>query len=277
MNMLLVLLGLLLIIVAIFAYGNNIAAAFFIILIGIAIMAFAFSQNRKKLKRKEAEKQLQQSRSNADSGPYGPPVGPVTERRLWNVDSSFRGMTKTYYLAGVTFHSRTGQSRQQILSLIAEGIPPWDVLSIELNEYSFNGERAVAVVANGVDVGNIRRDDLAFFFRNAHNLFGVVSFTSSDFLDDSGNRKYSGRLTLAYDNVPGYNAATSSNPSRQGQNGQANKHCPSCGTTLVPGFSYCPNCGLHADQTADGQTRPRQAPPGEGFAPGSHWQHRGPV
>lgn len=65
-------------------------------------------------------------------------------------------------LAGVTFDNEDGTPRQSILRKIRFNDPPFDARpQLTSEKYDYNGELAIAIKANGVQIGNIPRDVVA--------------------------------------------------------------------------------------------------------------------
>ena len=69
---------------------------------------------------------------------------------------------KTYRIVGSSYNNDDGTSRQSILSKIKRKAKPFqEKTEISLVKYQYQDEDAVAVYANGLQVGNISRKDLA--------------------------------------------------------------------------------------------------------------------
>lgn len=63
-------------------------------------------------------------------------------------------------VAGVTFNNEDGSSRQEILRELCEGPLAGVDENCWMNPYLYNGEMALAVIAGGGCVGNIRKNDV---------------------------------------------------------------------------------------------------------------------
>lgn len=71
-----------------------------------------------------------------------------------------------YKVAGVTFKNADGTLRQEILNAIVNHEPPYEECRVSLDEYDYEGERALAVKVNGDQIGNIARKNLEEVFRD---------------------------------------------------------------------------------------------------------------
>lgn len=118
-----------------------------------------------------------------------------------SVSSNNNKKTRTFdfAVAGVTFKNDDGMSRQKILKEIDEedGSP-----LVELEEYEFKNERAVAVYLDGEMIGNIARDDLQMFFdyeRKYQRDWIDCEIYGGDIDEDTGRKKnYGCRVTIQY-------------------------------------------------------------------------------
>lgn len=70
-----------------------------------------------------------------------------------------------FRVAGVTFNNGR-KSRQAILRKIKWGDEPFEFVEWTIEKYDYNGEAAVGVYANGQQVGNVPKEQLAFVLNN---------------------------------------------------------------------------------------------------------------
>ena len=77
-----------------------------------------------------------------------------------------------FRVAGVTF-SNGHKTRQAILRKIKWGDEPFDFVEWTIEKYDYNGEPAIGVYANGEQVGNVPKEQLAFVLDNWDRIRSV--------------------------------------------------------------------------------------------------------
>lgn len=121
-----------------------------------------------------------------------------------------RCVEKTFTVAGVTFANDDGTSRMDILRGL---VGHTDGSRCALTEYSYNGEAAYKVLADGKVIGNIRRDDLQYLIGHIDDLERVVSLDVNTFEDDDGRELYHAELTVSFRrSSPAYSPSPATSP-----------------------------------------------------------------
>lgn len=78
---------------------------------------------------------------------------------------------KTIRLSGVSFKNDDGMPRQSVLRKMKFGDPPFDgETELELSRYEYEGKPALAVLANGLQIGNIPAADVPYIIANWDRL-----------------------------------------------------------------------------------------------------------
>lgn len=90
--------------------------------------------------------------------------------------------TKVFKVAGVTF-----QGRQKLLKQLKTAKGAGKVLNVQLEEYDYEGEPAIKVLVNGLDVGNLHVEDVAFVKANQDRILGIKDFTIGEHYDEHDN------------------------------------------------------------------------------------------
>lgn len=79
----------------------------------------------------------------------------------------------SFHVAGVTFKNGN-KSRQTILRAIKEHKPPFaQRIDITMQNYDFEGEIAIGVYTNGLQIGNVPRDKIQFLIDNYSRIINV--------------------------------------------------------------------------------------------------------
>ena len=98
-----------------------------------------------------------------------------------------------FKVVGVTFNNDDGTSRQEILRKIKNREEPFNrYINYTLRVYSFEGEPAVAVEANGIMIGNMPKEDAKDVAENIERIESV----SARVYGGEGDKKYGARATL---------------------------------------------------------------------------------
>lgn len=83
---------------------------------------------------------------------------------------------RAYKLTGVTFKNDDGSSRQSVLRKLKFNDPPFDEgVELELSRYEWEGKPALAVLANGLQIGNIPANDVDFLITNWERIIGFTN------------------------------------------------------------------------------------------------------
>ncbi|NCB92877.1 MAG: hypothetical protein EOM40_10020 [Clostridia bacterium] len=81
----------------------------------------------------------------------------------------------SFKLAGVTFNNDDGTSRQNILRAIHfKDAPFTDGVELGLNAYTYEGQPAYAVTADGQQVGNVPRDCIQYISDNFERIEAIT-------------------------------------------------------------------------------------------------------
>lgn len=95
---------------------------------------------------------------------------------------SGKSHTKVFKVAGVTF-----KGRQKLLKQLKGDKKAGKVLNAQLEEYDYKGEPAIKVLVNGLDVGNLHVEDVAFVKANQDRILGIKDFTIGEHYDEHDN------------------------------------------------------------------------------------------
>ena len=108
---------------------------------------------------------------------------------------------KTFKVVGVTFKNADRKSRQTILRRIRFNDEPFDsVVDVTIERGEYDGMPAFHVFANGLQVGNISRDDIPYFLNRWSCFNGVYNATViGGGTDSNGNSiNYGMTITCAF-------------------------------------------------------------------------------
>lgn len=108
----------------------------------------------------------------------------------------------TFKVVGVTFKNANGRTRQGILRKLKFGDEPFnkDDVNITVEKGEYEGEPAFSVYAEGLQVGNIGRDDIPFILSRWERFIGVIEFDVSGGGRDEGgySRNYGMTVRLRF-------------------------------------------------------------------------------
>lgn len=89
-------------------------------------------------------------------------------------DTDFRSDEYKIKVVGVTYNNEDGTSRQKILQAIKAKEPPFNGdIHYSLFVYTYRDSPAVAVLANGMMIGNVPIEHVAFVVENIRNIEAV--------------------------------------------------------------------------------------------------------
>jgi len=99
--------------------------------------------------------------------------------------------TKVCKVAGVTF-----DDRQKYLKKLKADKKSGKAINVKMEEYDFKGEPAIRILANGYDVGNLHREDVAFVKSNQERILGINDFTIGEHYDENEKTSYNAKVKL---------------------------------------------------------------------------------
>lgn len=99
--------------------------------------------------------------------------------------------TKVCKVAGVTF-----DDRQKYLKKLKADKKLGKAINVKMEEYNFKGEPAIRIIANGYDVGNLQREDVAFVKSNQERILGINDFTIGEHYDENEKTSYNAKVKL---------------------------------------------------------------------------------
>ncbi len=147
-----------------------------IFLISLVIFSFALATSST-----NAEEKIQKKGSNELNNDT--PKKYLSTKNLSLVKSE-TGLTniRVFKLAGVTF-----DNRQHNLQLIEQCQNYGGQIKIALNKYIYDGDYAVAVTANGLELGNIKAENLDFVLNNLYRICGYKKLYINNFTNENGS------------------------------------------------------------------------------------------
>lgn len=99
--------------------------------------------------------------------------------------------SKKMKVAGVTFGNR-----QECLKRLRADKQAGKVLNVQLEEYDYKGEPAIKVLVNGLDVGNLHIEDVAFVKENQERILGINDFTIGEHYDENDKVSYNAKVKM---------------------------------------------------------------------------------
>lgn len=147
-----------------------------IFLISLVIFSFALATSST-----NAEEKIQKKGSNELNNDT--PKKYLSTKNLSLVKSE-TGLTniRVFKLAGVTF-----DNRQHNLQLIEQCQNHGEQIKIALNKYIYDEDYAVAVTANGLELGNIKAENLDFVLNNLYRICGYKKLYINNFTNENGS------------------------------------------------------------------------------------------
>jgi len=95
-----------------------------------------------------------------------------------------------YKVVGVTFSNDDGTNRQELLRKIKRKEAPFKgFINYSLREYSYEGKTAVAVLANGIMIGNVPKE-------NAENIAEHIKYIDKVFVRVFGGEDGKNKLEV---------------------------------------------------------------------------------
>lgn len=102
---------------------------------------------------------------------------------------------KVFKVAGVTFEDR----QKHLKKLLADKLSG-KRLDVSLNEYDYQGHKAINVVVNGKEIGNLHTDDTNLIFEDTSRVAGIKDLYINDFEDENGKTIYYAKIKLIFKN-----------------------------------------------------------------------------
>ena len=104
--------------------------------------------------------------------------------------------SQKFKIAGVTY-----DNRQEHLAKLMQQKLSGKVINVELQEYEYENQPAIKVIANGLDIGSLHSEDALFIKENQNRVKAIKDLYISSFEDEKTKEKiYYARLTLTIEN-----------------------------------------------------------------------------
>ena len=147
-----------------------------IFLISLVIFSFALATSST-----NAEEKIQKKGSNELNNDTPKKYLSTKNLSLVKSETGFTNI-RVFKLAGVTF-----DNRQHNLQLIEQCQNHGGQIKIALNKYIYDGDYAVAVTANGLELGNIKAENLDFVLNNLYRICGYKKLYINNFTNENGS------------------------------------------------------------------------------------------
>lgn len=102
---------------------------------------------------------------------------------------------KVFKVAGVTFEDR----QDNLKKLLADKLSG-KRLDVSLSEYDYQGHKAINIVVNGKEIGNLHTDDTNLIFEDTSRVVGIKDLYINDFEDENGKTIYYAKIKLIFKN-----------------------------------------------------------------------------
>lgn len=122
---------------------------------------------------------------------FGKPKQPMPQPQANMKPETGKSHTKVCKVAGVTF-----DDRQKYLKKLKADKKSGKAINVKMEEYDFKGEPAIRIIANGYDVGNLHREDVAFVKSNQERILGINDFTVGEHYDENEKISYNAKVKL---------------------------------------------------------------------------------
>lgn len=122
---------------------------------------------------------------------FGKPKQPMPQPQANMKPETGKSHTKVCKVAGVTF-----DDRQKYLKKLKADKKSGKAINVKMEEYDFKGEPAIRILANGYDVGNLHREDVAFVKSNQERILGINDFTVGEHYDENEKISYNAKVKL---------------------------------------------------------------------------------
>ncbi len=98
---------------------------------------------------------------------------------------------RIFKVAGVTFNNR-----QEYLKTVLEMQNRGESIVILLEQYDYNGENAIRIVVNDMDIGNIPRKNVKYLIDNKEYLRNIFKLYVGTINDDNGTTRYYAQVKI---------------------------------------------------------------------------------
>lgn len=113
---------------------------------------------------------------------FDKPKQPMPQPQANMKPETGKSHTKVCKVAGVTFNGR-----QKILKKLKADKSAGKTLNVSMQEYDYQGNPAIRILVNGMDVGNLHTEDVTFVKENQERILGIKDFTIGEHYDESEN------------------------------------------------------------------------------------------
>lgn len=96
---------------------------------------------------------------------FGKPKQPMPQPQANMKPETGKSHTKVCKVAGVTFGNR-----QECLKRLRTDKQAGKVINVSMQEYSYQGEPAIKIIANGMEIGNLHTEDCDFIKIISHEF-----------------------------------------------------------------------------------------------------------
>lgn len=99
---------------------------------------------------------------------FGKPKQPTPQPQVNVKSETGKSHSKKMKVAGVTFGNR-----QECLKRLRADKQAGKVVNVSMQEYSYQGEPAIKIIANGMEIGNLHTEDCDFVKNNQSRILGI--------------------------------------------------------------------------------------------------------
>lgn len=124
---------------------------------------------------------------------FGKPKQPTPQPQVNVKPETGKSHTKVCKVAGVTFNGR-----QKILKKLKADKSAGKTLNVSMQEYDYQGNPAIRILVNGMDVGNLHTEDVTFVKENQKRILGIKDFTIGEHYDEHENKDGDTTYTVQY-------------------------------------------------------------------------------
>lgn len=157
---------------------NTIAGCLIFLIAGVLLIVLDTLKNKHSVNKEQDRVQHSQEASQVNQKP-----------------EAGKSHVKVFKVAGVTFENR----QDHLKKLLADKLSGKH-LDISLNEYDYQGHKAISVVVNGKEIGNLHTDDTNLIFEDTSRVVGIKDLYINDFEDENGKTIYYAKIKLIFKN-----------------------------------------------------------------------------
>ena len=99
---------------------------------------------------------------------FGKPTRPTPQPQTNAKPETGKSPSKKMKVAGVTFGNR-----QECLKKLRADKQAGKIIDVSMQEYSYQGEPAIKIIANGMEIGNLHTEDCDFVKNNQSRILGI--------------------------------------------------------------------------------------------------------